>query len=136
MIRKIDHIGIAVSDAQAALAIYRDALGLPYAGSEEVPSQKLTAHHFKVGESDLELLSPSDPQSVIARFLEKQGAGIHHLALAVEGLDDEVARLKAAGLQPLGDEPQLGAGGKRVIFFHPRTTGGVLLELCEPADSP
>ncbi|MFH1144847.1 MAG: methylmalonyl-CoA epimerase [Candidatus Eisenbacteria bacterium] len=133
MIRKIDHIGLAVADAETALALWRDTLGLAHTDTERVESQKILSYHLRLGESNLELLSPTDPESVIAKFLEKKGAGIHHIALAVEDLDVEIARLKAAGLQPLGEHPTAGAGGKRVIFFHPKTTGGVLLELCEAA---
>jgi methylmalonyl-CoA/ethylmalonyl-CoA epimerase len=131
MIQKIDHIGIAVADAPAALSVWRDALGLEHTDTETVASQKILSYHLRIGESSFELLSPTDPESVIAKFLEKKGAGIHHIALAVGDLDGEIVRLKARGLQPLGERPTEGAGGKRVIFFHPRTTGGVLLELCE-----
>ena len=131
MIEKIDHIGIAVADAQAALALWRDALGLAHHDTETVASQKILSYHLRIGESNFELLAPTDPESVIAKFLEKKGAGIHHVALAVTDLEGEIARLKARGLQPLAERPTEGAGGKRVIFFHPKTTGGVLLELCE-----
>ena len=130
MIRKIDHIGIAVPDAEAALAVFRDALGLELTHTEDVASQKVTAYQLRVGESSLELLVPNDPESVIAKFLAKRGQGVHHIALAVDDIDAEIARMKAAGLEPLSETPTPGAGGKRVIFFHPRTTGGVLLELC------
>ncbi|MDM7914922.1 MAG: methylmalonyl-CoA epimerase [Candidatus Eisenbacteria bacterium] len=132
MIGKVDHIGIAVSDLEAALRVYRDVLGLALEQIEEVGSQKVLSYHLRVGESHLELLAPSDPDSVIARFLEKKGAGIHHLALAVDDLDEARARLIAAGCEPIG-EPSTGANGKRIQFFHPRTTGGVLLEICTPA---
>lgn len=134
MIRKIDHIGVAASDVAGALAVFRDALGLELTETEPVESQKLVSYHLRVGESNLELLVPSEPDSVIAKFLEKRGQGIHHIALAVDDIDAELTRLKKAGLQPLGEKPTMGAGGKRVIFFHPKTTGGVLLELCQPAE--
>ncbi len=133
MIQKIDHIGLAVADHEAGLAIFRDALGLELTETEPVESQKLVSYHLRVGESNLELLVPSEPDSVIAKFLEKRGQGIHHIALAVDDIEAELARLKEAGLQPLGEKPTMGAGGKRVIFFHPKTTGGVLLELCQSA---
>lgn len=135
MIRRIDHIGIAVADAEAALKVFRDALGLELIETEPVASQKLVSYHLKVGESNLELLVPDDPESVIAKFLEKRGPGIHHIALAVEDIASEVERMKAAGLQPLSEKPTLGAGGKQVLFFHPKTTGGVLLELCQGGHS-
>lgn len=130
MIRRIDHIGIAVADAPAALRVWRDALGLELTATEPVASQKLVSYHLRLGEANLELLEPSDPESVIAKYLAKQGAGIHHLALAVDDLPATVARLTAQGLRPLSPEPMTGAGGKQVIFFHPKTTGGILLELC------
>lgn len=129
MIQKIDHVGIAALDHEAALAIYRDALGLVLDRVEEIPSQKLTSYHMRLGESHLELLIPTDPSSTVARFIEKRGAGIHHIALAVDDFDSERARLIAAGWDPIG-EASLGANGKRIQFFHPRSTGGVLLEIC------
>lgn len=129
MSKRIDHVGIAVADIEAALRIYRDGLGLDLDQIEEVASQKLTSYHLRVGESHLELLTPNDPDSVVARFLEKKGPGIHHIALAVEDFDSERTRLIATGLDPIG-EPSIGAGGKRIQFFHPKSTGGLLLEIC------
>ncbi|MBD3237231.1 MAG: methylmalonyl-CoA epimerase [Candidatus Eisenbacteria bacterium] len=130
MARRIDHIGIAVGDVAAALAFYRDALGLELTAEEPVPSQKLVSYHLRIGEANLELLSPTAPDSVIARFLEKRGPGIHHIALAVDDVEAEMARLRDAGYRLLGEKPTPGAGGKQVIFLHPKSTGGVLLELC------
>ncbi|MBD3163259.1 MAG: methylmalonyl-CoA epimerase [Candidatus Eisenbacteria bacterium] len=129
MAQRIDHIGVAVADLEAALRLYRDLLGLPLEKVEEVPDQKLISYHLGIGESRIELLVPTSPDSVIARYLEKRGAGIHHVALAVEDVDAERARLVAEGLVPIG-EPSIGAEGKRIQFFHPRSTGGVLLEIC------
>ena len=129
MIKKIDHIGVAVADIDEALRIYRDVLGLSCEETEEIASQKILSYHLRVGESHLELLVPTDPTSTIARALEKRGAGIHHIALAVDDLDADRARLIAGGLEPIG-EPSTGANGKRIQFFHPRSTGGILLEIC------
>ncbi len=134
MIRKIDHVGIAVLDPQAALATFRDALGLRLEQVEDIPSQKLRSYHLRVGESSLELLFPTDPESTVAKFLEKKGPGIHHLSLEVDDIAAEQDRMAAAGLEPLSPEPFVGAGGKKVLFFHPRTTGGVLLEICQPGE--
>jgi methylmalonyl-CoA/ethylmalonyl-CoA epimerase len=131
MIKKIDHLGIAVFDPDRALATFSEALGLRLEEVEEIPSQMLRSYHLRVGESHLELLFPTDPASTVARFLEKKGAGFHHLALEVEDILAERDRLAAAGFEPLSPEPFLGAGGKKVLFFHPRTTGGVLLEICQ-----
>jgi methylmalonyl-CoA/ethylmalonyl-CoA epimerase len=131
MIKRIDHIGIAVLDPQRSLALYKDALGLKLDQIEDIPSQQLVSYHLVVGESHLELLHPTDDDSVIAKFLAKKGPGIHHIALEVDDLEGERARLEAQGLEPLSDKPFVGAGGKKVLFFHPRTTGGVLLEICQ-----
>ncbi|MBM3287201.1 MAG: methylmalonyl-CoA epimerase [Candidatus Eisenbacteria bacterium] len=132
MSERIDHIGIAVADVAAALRVYRDLLGLDLESVEEVASQKLTTYHLRLGESAIELLSPTDPSSAVGRFLEKHGPGIHHVSIAVADLDAARARLVAGGMEPIGD-PSTGAGGKRIQFFHPRTTGGVLLEICSEA---
>jgi methylmalonyl-CoA epimerase len=129
MILRIDHIGVAVSDVEAVLRLYRDALGLSLDEVEEVSAQKITSYHLRIGESHLELLQASEPGSVIARFIEKRGEGIHHIALAVDDFDRDRERLVASGLEPIG-ESSIGAGGKRIQFFHPRSAGGVLLEIC------
>lgn len=129
MIRKIDHIGIAVGNIESALRVFRDAMGLSVEGIEEVASQKIVAHQVRVGESRLELLEARGPDSVIARFIQKRGEGIHHIAFAVDDFDSERERLLTAGFEPIG-KPSIGAGGKRVQFFHPRSTEGVLVEIC------
>jgi methylmalonyl-CoA/ethylmalonyl-CoA epimerase len=136
VIKKIDHLGIAVLDPARALATFSEALGLRLEQVEEVPSQKLRSYHLRVGESHLELLVPTDPDSPVGKFLDKRGPGFHHLALEVDDIEAERDRLVAAGLEPLSAEPFAGAGGKKVLFFHPRTIGGVLLEICQagPAD--
>jgi methylmalonyl-CoA epimerase len=136
MIRRIDHLGIAVFDAGRALATFSDTLGLRLEQVEDVPSQFLRSYHLRVGESHLELLVPTDEASPIAKFLDKKGPGIHHLALEVDDIEAERDRLAAAGFEPLAPEPFVGAGGKKVLFFHPRTTGGVLLEICQSPGSP
>ena len=131
MINKIDHLGIAVADPEAALAIFVDGLGLELEETEDIASQKLRAYHLRVGESHIELLHPLDPESPVARFLEKKGGGVHHLALAVDDIIAARDKMVAKGLKPLSDEPFTGAGGKQVLFFHPKTTGGILLEICQ-----
>lgn len=133
MIRKIDHLGIAVTDPDAALAVFVDGLGLELEETEDIVSQKLRSYHLRIGESHLELLHPLDPDSPVAKFLAKKGGGIHHLALAVDDMEAAIERLVARGLQPLSEKPFIGAGGKQVLFFHPKTTGGVLLEICQSA---
>ena len=131
MIRKIDHIGIAVLDPARALATFSETLGLRLEKIEEIPSQQLTSYHLRVGESHIELLAPTDDDSVVGKFLSKRGPGVHHIALQVDDIEAEAKRLREAGLETLSDEPFVGAGGKQVLFFHPRTTGGVLLEICQ-----
>lgn len=124
---KIDHLGIAVPSVDAALAAYR-ALGFELADTHEVPTEKVRAAFLPVGESRLELLEPTDPDSVIARFLQKRG-GLHHVCVLVEDIDAALAELKQRGVELLDQAPRVGAGGSRVAFVHPRSAAGVLLEL-------
>ena len=131
MIKRIHHIGIAVADPVASADFYGGTLGLADGGAETVPSQQTRVHFFPVGDSRFELLHPDEPGSAVARFLEKRGPGVHHICLEVDDLDAEVARLRAAGVQFLSDAPQAGAHGARVIFLHPRSCFGVLMELNE-----
>ncbi|MBK8231778.1 MAG: methylmalonyl-CoA epimerase [Candidatus Eisenbacteria bacterium] len=131
MIRKIDHIGLAVLDPARALQTFSEALGLRLDQIEDIPSQKLRSYHLAVGESHIELLYPTDPDSTVAKFLDKKGPGVHHVALQVDDIEAERDRLVGLGFEALSAEPFIGAGGKKVLFFHPRTTGGVLLEICQ-----
>ena len=126
---KIDHIGIAVADIETAIAMYAGAFGLRPERVEEIAEQGLRAYHLPVGETRIELLESLDGDSPIARFLARHGPGLHHIAFAVDDFDAERARMIASGLEPIG-EPSTGAGGKRIQFFHPRSTGGVLIEIC------
>jgi methylmalonyl-CoA/ethylmalonyl-CoA epimerase len=125
----LDHIGIAVKDLDAALAFYRDALGLDIEPREDVPSQQVRAHFAAVGDARLELLEATAPASPIARYIEKRGPGLHHITLRVPDLRAVVARLKSRGVKMIDDEPRPGAGGSLIAFVHPAGTGGVLLEL-------
>lgn len=131
MFDKISHIGIAVKDLEAATAFYRDVLGLPLQGVEEVAEQKVRVAMFPVGESRVELLGATAPDSPIARFLEKKGEGIQHLAFAVPDIEAALAALKARGVALIDETPRLGAGGHRIAFLHPKSTGGVLIELTQ-----
>jgi methylmalonyl-CoA/ethylmalonyl-CoA epimerase len=125
----LDHIGIAVKDLDTALAFYRDALGLEIEPPEEVPSQHVRAHVAAVGEARLELLEATAPASPIAKFIDKRGAGLHHVTLRVPDIRAVVARLRAHGVNMIDDEPRPGAGGSLIAFVHPASTGGVLVEL-------
>lgn len=125
----LDHIGIAVKDVAAALAFYRDALGLEIEPPEEVASQHVRAHFVPVGESKLELLEPTAPESAIARYLDKRGPGLHHITLRVEDIGAAIAQLKARGARLVDEAPRPGAEGSLIAFIHPAATHGVLIEL-------
>jgi methylmalonyl-CoA/ethylmalonyl-CoA epimerase len=126
---KIDHLGIAVPSLETAVAAY-EALGFQVAARHEVPTEKVRTAFLPVGESQLELLEPTEPSSTIARFLEKR-SGLHHVCVAVEDLDAALAEMKARGVPLIDQQARVGAGGCRVAFVHPKGAGGVLLELKE-----
>lgn len=130
---RIDHIGIAVRSAQERLKFYKGFLGLQVTDIEELPDRGLRVYFVKVGDTRIELLEPMSDNSEVSGFLEKKGEGIHHIAFNVVGIDDAVRLAKENGLQPLSEEPKTGAGNTRVLFLHPKTTGGVLVELVEGA---
>jgi methylmalonyl-CoA/ethylmalonyl-CoA epimerase len=128
---KIDHIGIATRGIQDAITFYRDALGLEVSEPEEVADQKVRVAMLPIGESRIELLEGTSADSPIARFLEKRGPGIHHIAVRVDDIRAALANLKQKGARLIDEEPRAGAGGCLVAFVHPSSTGGVLLELVE-----
>jgi methylmalonyl-CoA/ethylmalonyl-CoA epimerase len=125
----LDHIGIAVSDLGQALAFYRDALGLDIEPPEEVASQRVRAYFIPVGESALELLEPTSPDSPIAKYVEKRGPGIHHVTLRVDDIHAALAQLKARQVRLIDAEPREGAEGALIAFVHPASAHGVLIEL-------
>lgn len=127
MILKIDHLGIAVKDMTEAKRAY-EALGFKIDSEHDVPTEKVKTAFITVGESHLELLEPTDPTSVIAKFLEKR-SGLHHICVLVDDIEKSMAEMKAAGAQLLDEVPRIGAGGCRVAFIHPKSAAGVLLEL-------
>jgi len=127
----LDHIGIAVADLSQALAFYRDALGLEVEPPEEVPSQRVRAHFVPVGEAAIELLEPTAADSPIAKFIEKRGPGVHHVALRVDDIRAALDRLKARGVRLVDEEPREGAEGALIAFVHPASTHGVLVELTQ-----
>ncbi len=130
-IKKISHIAIAGRDPEQTRVLYEDILGLKFTGSEPVKREGVTTHFFGVGESNIELLEPLSKDSHVGKFLEKRGPGLHHIALEVDDLDGYVEKLKAAGISLLSETPNLGAHGMRIIFIHPKSADGVLIELCE-----
>jgi methylmalonyl-CoA/ethylmalonyl-CoA epimerase len=126
---RIAHVGVAVPDLEAALAFYRDVLGLKPHPPEEADGAAIASLPF--GESEVELLAPLRPDSPIARFLDRRGPGIHHICYRVADLDAALAACRAAGYRLVDEVPRLGAGGRRIAFVHPRATAGILLELTE-----
>ncbi|MDX1764923.1 MAG: methylmalonyl-CoA epimerase [bacterium] len=132
MIKKIDHLGIAVKSIDEARRFYEEVLGLPCEGIEEVRSQKVRTAFFSVGEVHIELLEPTADDSPVAKFLEKNGEGIHHIAYRTDDVESQLARAREGGCRLVHETPIQGAGGKRVAFLHPKSTFGVLTEFCEP----
>lgn len=134
MIDEIAHIAIAVASLDEALPFYRDALGLSLQTIEEVPSQKVRVAVLKVGSSHFELLEPTSPDSPIAKFLEKRGPGLHHVALTTSHLAERLKDFEEKAIPLIDKAPRPGAEGKEIAFIHPKASGGVLLELCaEPS---
>jgi methylmalonyl-CoA/ethylmalonyl-CoA epimerase len=131
MIRKIDHVGIAVQDLEKQTAFYRDVLGLEFEGFEDLPERGLRIGVFNVGGVRIELLQPTVSDNTVAKFIEKSGEGIHHLAFTVDDAAGELERLSAAGVQLIDSKPRAGAGDARVAFLNPKSTFRVLMELCE-----
>ena len=130
-ILKIDHLGVAVKSIDKGKEFWTDILGLAFEGAETVEAQKVTTAFFPVGESEMELLESTAPDSPIARDIEKKGEGIQHIAFRVENIDEALEELKEKGVQLIDETPRTGAGGARIAFLHPKSTGGVLVELCE-----
>lgn len=131
MTKKINHIGIAVKNIEVSLPLYRDVLGMKFEGSEEVADQKVRVAFLCVGESRIELLEPTSPDSAVAKFLEKNGEGIHHIAYEVDDVEAALAELRAKEVRLVDQTPRGGAHGTRIAFLHPKSTGGVLTELCQ-----
>jgi methylmalonyl-CoA epimerase len=130
---RVAHVGIAVRNAETALRLYRDLLGLKPSHTETVEAQKVKTVHIPIGDSSIELLEPTDPESVVARFIEKRGEGIHHLALEVPDIQATLARMKAAGYRLIDEKARPGANNMLIAFVHPEAANGVLLELCQRA---
>jgi methylmalonyl-CoA/ethylmalonyl-CoA epimerase len=134
MLKKIDHLGIAVTSIEAALPYYQDVLGLKLDHVEEVPSQKVKTAFFDIGGVWLELLEPTSPESPIAKYLEKNpSGGLHHLAFLSDDVGGELAAAKSKGVKLIDEAPRGGAGAMNIGFLHPKTTLGVLTEFCSPA---
>ena len=133
MFGRIDHIGVAVEDIDAAIELYRDGFGMELAHRETVESQGVEAVLLDVGDGHVELLAPLGPETPVGKYMAKNGAGLHHVAYAVDDIDTALEKIAAAGIQLIDSEPRVGIRDSRVAFLHPRSTGGVLTEIVEPA---
>ncbi|TMK55553.1 MAG: methylmalonyl-CoA epimerase [Actinobacteria bacterium] len=133
MFGRIDHIGVAVEDIDAAIELYRDGFGMELAHRETVESQGVEAVLLDVGDGHVELLAPLGPDTPVGKYLAKNGTGLHHVAYAVDDIDSALEKIAAAGIQLIDSEPRVGIRDSRVAFLHPRSTGGVLTEIVEPA---
>jgi methylmalonyl-CoA/ethylmalonyl-CoA epimerase len=134
MIKKIEHIGIAVKEIDQAIRAFRDLLGIPLGRTYESEYTKAKMAFFPLGESSLELIQPTDPASVMAKFLEKRGEGIHHICLGVENIDEALRLLEARGAELIDRKPRITKDQRRIAFVNPRSTNGVLIELEEIAE--
>ena len=132
MISGLDHVAIAVKSLEEAIPFYRDQLGLPFTGIEEVPDQKVRVACFRLGESRIELLEPTADDSPISKFLSERGGGIHHIALRTDAVAEELGRLESTGVRLIDKAPRDGADGMKIAFLHPKSTQGILVELTQP----
>lgn len=131
MFKKIDHLGIAVANLENSLNIFKNILGMECTGEEVVEEQNVKVAFLPVGESELELLESTSPDGNIAKFIEKKGEGIHHIAFEVDDLEAKLEELDKQGVRLIDKKPRYGAGGARIAFLHPKSTNGILVELCE-----
>ena len=134
MFDRIDHVGVAVSDLDAAAALYEHAFGMPMAHRERVESQGVEAALLDVGDGHVELLQPLGADTAVGKFIERRGERLHHVAYAVEDIEATLERLRGAGLELIDEQPRVGIRGSRVAFVHPKATGSVLTEIVEPAE--
>ncbi|OPX18751.1 MAG: methylmalonyl-CoA epimerase [Desulfobacca sp. 4484_104] len=131
MLKKVDHIGIAVHDLEETAKFYRDVLGMELQGVEEVATQKVKVAFFKIGETNIELVMPTSEDSPVAKYLQKKGEGIHHICYATDDIEKEIENVKAKGGRMIDETPRPGAHGARVAFIHPKSSKGVLTELSQ-----
>ncbi len=133
MIKKIDHLGLAIRSIEASREFFKNVLGLELEAIESVEDQGVKVGLLKVGDAYIELIEATSQESPVARFIEKRGEGFHHLTLEVDDIEAELKRLKAMGVKLIDESPRVGAKGKRIAFIHPHATGGILIELCQPS---
>lgn len=134
MIKKVDHIGIAVQNLEETLQFYTETLGIELQGTEIVEEQKVKVAFLPVGDTEIELLESTEPDGPIAKFIEKKGEGIQHIALRVDNIEVAIEEMKAKGVKMIDEKPRYGAGGAKIAFCHPKSTKGVLVELTERED--
>jgi methylmalonyl-CoA epimerase len=130
----IDHVGVAVEDLEAAIALYRDGLGMTEQHRETVEEQGVEAVLLEVGPAHVELLAPLGPETPVGKYLERNGPGLHHVAYRTDDIEAALERVRAAGLRLIDEQPRIGIRGSRVAFVHPKATGGALTEIVEPAE--
>ena len=133
MINKVEHLGIAVKDIDSSNKLFAKLLGKQHYKTEFVESESVITSFFKIGEQKIELLQTTDERGLIAKFIEKRKEGVHHLAFHVDSLEEEIKRLKKEGFEFISETPKKGADHKMIVFFNPKTTNGVLIELCQNA---
>jgi methylmalonyl-CoA/ethylmalonyl-CoA epimerase len=131
VVEKVDHIGIAVSNLDDAIKLYKDVLGLELHGIEEVEEQKVKVAFLPVGDTEIELLESTSPEGPIARYIEAKGQGIQHIAFQVDDIEAALEEMRVKGMRLIDEKPRYGAGGAKIAFLHPKSTNGVLIELCE-----
>lgn len=131
MVKKVDHIGIAVSNLEESVKFYEDILGLKLHGIETVEEQKVKVAFLPVGDTEIELLEATTPDSPIAKFIENKGQGVQHIAFRVDNIEKALEEMRNLGIRLIDEKPRYGAGGARIAFLHPKSTNGVLVELCE-----
>jgi methylmalonyl-CoA/ethylmalonyl-CoA epimerase len=131
MVLKVDHIGIAVSDLSESLKLYTETLGLKLHGTETVEEQKVKVAFLPLGDTEIELLESTEPDGPIAKFIETKGQGMQHIAFRVENIEKALEELKGKGIRLIDEKPRYGAGGAKIAFLHPKSTNGVLIELCQ-----
>jgi len=134
MVKKVDHIGVAVKNLEDSLKFYQDTLGLELAGVEVVEEQKVRVAFLPVGDTEIELLESTDPEGPIAKYIDKKGEGMQHIAYKVESIEEAIKEMEENGVRMIDKTPRYGAGGAKIAFCHPKSTKGVLVELCQRDD--
>jgi methylmalonyl-CoA/ethylmalonyl-CoA epimerase len=131
MVKKVDHIGIAVKNLEETLKFYQDVMGMDLAGTEIVEEQHVRVAFLPIGDTEIELLESTDPEGPIARYIDKKGEGVQHIAYKVDNIEEAIAEMKAKGVRMIDEKPRYGAGGAKIAFCHPKSTNGVLVELTQ-----